>query len=131
MGELFHVVNDIERIGDHAENIMELAQARERDKVVISDAGLLEINEMYAPVRELLETALSSFDSRDANRATRAYALEQRVDEMDELLRQRHIDRLNKNLCTPESGMLFTDVATNLERVADHAINIITAADMD
>lgn len=131
VGELFHVVNDIERIGDHAENIMELAQARERDKVVISDAGLLEINEMYAPVRELLETALSSFDSRDANRATRAYALEQRVDEMDELLRQRHIDRLNKNLCTPESGMLFTDVATNLERVADHAINIITAADMD
>ena len=80
---------------------------------------------------ELLETALSSFDSRDANRATRAYALEQRVDEMDELLRQRHIDRLNKNLCTPESGMLFTDVATNLERVADHAINIIPAADMD
>lgn len=131
VGELFHVVNDIERIGDHAENIMELAQARERDKVVISDAGLLEINEMYAPVRELLETALSSFDSRDANRATRAYALEQRVDEMDELLRQRHIDRLNKNLCTPESGMLFTDVATNLERVADHAINIITAADLD
>ena len=131
VGELFHVVNDIERIGDHAENIMELAQARERDKVVISDAGLLEINEMYAPVRELLETALSSFDSRDANRATRAYALEQRVDEMDELLRQRHIDRLNKSLCTPESGMLFTDVATNLERVADHAINIITAADMD
>ena len=131
VGELFHVVNDIERIGDHAENIMELAQVRERDKVVISDAGLLEINEMYAPVRELLETALSSFDSRDANRATRAYALEQRVDEMDELLRQRHIDRLNKNLCTPESGMLFTDVATNLERVADHAINIITAADMD
>lgn len=131
VGELFHVVNDIERIGDHAENIMELAQARERNKVVISDAGLLEINEMYAPVRELLETALSSFDSRDANRATRAYALEQRVDEMDELLRQRHIDRLNKNLCTPESGMLFTDVATNLERVADHAINIITAADMD
>ncbi len=131
VGELFHVVNDIERIGDHAENIIEYAQARSVDKVVISDAALLELREMFSSVRELLDMAQVSFDTHDDNRPSRAYALEQRVDEMDELLRQRHIDRLTKNLCTPQSGMLFTDVVTNLERIADHTINIINAADMD
>lgn len=131
VGGLFHVVNDIERIGDHAENILEYAQARVTDKVLISDTAQLELRDMYGSVSEMLHMAEIAFDTHDDTRTARAYELEQRVDEMDELLRQRHIDRLNQNLCTPQSGMLFNDVVTNLERIADHAINVINTADMD
>lgn len=131
VGELFHVVNDIERIGDHAENIIEYAQNRATNKVQLSDAGQLELREMYANVHDLLNMATTAFDKHDDNRVVRAYALEARVDDMADLLHERHIERLTKDLCTPQAGMLFSDTVSNLERVADHAINIINAADMD
>ena len=131
VGELFHVVNDIERIGDHAENIIEYATNRATNKVQLSQAGQLVLREMYANVHDLLNMAITAFDKHDANRVVRAYALESRVDDMADLLHERHIERLTKDLCTPQAGMLFSDTVSNLERVADHAINIINAADMD
>ena len=131
VGELFHVVNDVERIGDHAENIIEYAMSRESGKFTLSDAAQLELHEMYASVHDLLNMALSAFDTHDENRIVRAYALEARVDDMADLLHDRHIERLTRGLCSPHSGMLFSDTVSNLERVADHAINIINSADMD
>lgn len=131
VGELFHVVNDVERIGDHAENIIEYAMSRESGKFTLSDAAQLELHEMYASVHDLLNMALNAFDTHDENRIVRAYALEARVDDMADLLHDRHIERLTRGLCSPHSGMLFSDTVSNLERVADHAINIINSADMD
>ena len=131
VGELFHVVNDIERIGDHAENILEYAMNRDTNKVQLSDAGQIELREMYANVHDLLSMAETAFDKHDDHRIVRAYALESRVDDMADLLHERHIDRLTRDLCTPQAGMLFSDTVSNLERVADHAINIINAADLD
>ena len=131
VGELFHVVNDIERIGDHAENIIEYALNRAANKVTLSEAGQIELREMYASVHDLLNIAVSAFDKHDPNRIVRAYALESRVDDMADLLHERHIERLTKDLCTPQGGMLFSDTVSNLERVADHAINIISSADLD
>ena len=131
VGELFHVVNDIERIGDHAENIIEYAINRAGNKVLLSEAGQIELREMYASVHDLLNIAVSAFDKHDANRVVRAYALESRVDDMADLLHERHIERLTKGQCTPQGGMLFSDTVSNLERVADHAINIISSADLD
>jgi len=131
VGELFHVVNDIERIGDHAENIIEYALNRAANKVTLSEAGQIELREMYASVHDLLNIAVSAFDKHDANRVVRAYALESRVDDMADLLHERHIERLTKGQCTPQGGMLFSDTVSNLERVADHAINIISSADLD
>lgn len=131
VGELFHVVNDVERIGDHAENIIEYAVSREAGKFALSEAALLELRDMYSSVHDLLNMALTSFDTHDENRIVRAYALEARVDDMADLLHDRHIERLTRGLCTPNSGMLFSDTVSNLERVADHAINIINSADMD
>ncbi|MGN1249476.1 MAG: Na/Pi cotransporter family protein [Candidatus Spyradocola sp.] len=131
VGELFHVVNDIERIGDHAENIIEYAMSRESGKFTLSDAAQLELREMFTSVHDLLNMALIAFDTHDENRIVRAYALEARVDDMADLLHDRHIERLTRGLCTPNSGMLFSDTVSNLERVADHAINIINSADMD
>ena len=131
VGELFHVVNDIERIGDHAENIIEYASIRMANKVTLTDAGQLELREMYSNVHDLLNMATTAFDKHDTNRIVRAYALESRVDDMADLLHERHIERLTKDLCTPQAGMLFSDTVSNLERVADHAINIISSADLD
>ena len=131
LAALFHVVNDVERIGDHAENIIEYAVSRETGKFTLSDAAQLELREMYASVHDLLNMALSAFDTHDENRIVRAYALEARVDDMADLLHDRHIERLTRGLCSPHSGMLFSDTVSNLERVADHAINIINSADMD
>ena len=131
VGELFHVVNDIERIGDHAENIIEYAMSRESGKFTLSDAAQLELREMFTSVHDLLNMALIAFDTHDENRIVRAYALEARVDDMADLLHDRHIERLTRGLCSPNAGMLFSDTVSNLERVADHAINIINSADMD
>lgn len=131
VGELFHVVNDIERIGDHAENIFEYATSLSSAKTTLSDAAQIELREMFSSVHDLLNLAKTAFNSHDENRVIRAYALESRVDDMADLLHERHIDRLTKNLCSPQSGMLFSDTVSNLERVADHAINIINSADMD
>ena len=131
VGELFHVVNDIERIGDHAENIIEYAISRESGKFTLSDAAQLELREMFTSVHDLLNMALIAFDTHDENRIVRAYALEARVDDMADLLHDRHIERLTRGLCSPNAGMLFSDTVSNLERVADHAINIINSADMD
>ncbi len=129
VGSLHHVVNDIERIGDHAENILEYAQKREDDKVSVSDAALSELGQMYSYVKGILDMAQGGFDSSDQTRVARAYAMEAKVDEMQELLTDRHIERLNRNQCTPMAGMLFTNIIINLERVADHAINIVVIED--
>ncbi len=131
VGALFHAVNDVERIGDHSENLLEYAQVRTGEKVPISDAALAELQEMFDGVQELLDMTETAFDHRDDTRSAKAYAIEQRVDDLADVLQERHIERLNQGLCTPRSGALFSDTITNLERVADHAINIINASVKD
>lgn len=122
---LYHTVSDIERVGDHAENILERAQMRETHKVPISGAAKDELAQMYGYVKELLSMAQESFDVEDGAMKKRAAELEDKVDGLEDELRLRHLERLDMGQCTSESGLLFTDVIMNLERVADHAVNII------
>lgn len=124
VGSLYHVINDIERIGDHAENMAEFAQARIRDGIPFSEQGISELEDMWGRVLQLLTLSRDIFHTRTREHLADALELEDEIDDMEKELQQSHIDRLSKGLCTPRSGMLFSDILSNLERVADHATNI-------
>lgn len=121
---LFHVVADAERVGDHGENVAELAVYSREKQLTFSEKAVAEL-------RTLAETALSAYDlaleawlHSDAEKARRVFELERQVDALEKAARAGHIERLNQGECHPTSGIVFLDVASNLERVADHAAGI-------
>ncbi|MEG2571148.1 MAG: PhoU domain-containing protein, partial [Clostridia bacterium] len=95
------------------------------------DESVAEIREMYTYVREILDLSLKAFRTRDKALLAGINPLEQKIDEMERVLNDRHIERLTNNLCNLRSGMIFTDLASNLERVADHATNIAYSIDSE
>ncbi|MGL4345980.1 MAG: Na/Pi cotransporter family protein, partial [Cellulosilyticaceae bacterium] len=121
---LFHSVTDIERVGDHAENIVELAENLIRDEVSFSDIAKQELNEMATVALQCLEVAIQACEFDDRTLAKQSIPIEQTVDKMEETLRVRHIKRLADNKCTPLAGVVFLDVISNLERISDHASNV-------
>ncbi|MBR3305962.1 MAG: Na/Pi cotransporter family protein [Lachnospiraceae bacterium] len=125
LGDLFHVANDIERIGDHAENIADLAVRRKESGADFSPQAQKELAEMLEMVNRMLERSLKVIlGSGNLEVMKELYQMENEVDEKERQLQQNHIDRLTKGECTPEAGMIFSDVCAALERVADHALNI-------
>lgn len=124
VGGLFHVVNDIERIGDHAENVVEYAQYLIEHDLAMSDKAIGDLNEMKDKVIALLDDSLMAMKNQDRDLARTVKEQENDVDNLEETLRENHIERLNQQLCTPGSGVVFLDLINNLERAADHANNI-------
>ena len=127
LGGLFHVVNDIERIGDHAENMAEAARERIDSGVKLSDKAIRQMNDMMKSVQTLLEYALDMFTNGNQEHMREILELEDAIDELEKKLQRSHIKRLTKNKCTPEAGMIFADAVSGLERVADHGTNIAFA----
>lgn len=127
IGALFHVVNDIERIGDHAENIADAAVQREKTGVGFSKAAQRELGEMMDMVNTLLRFSFEMFVKSKEEHMEDIRNLEEAIDEKEKELQQRHIERLSNNECTPEAGAMFSDIVSGLERVADHATNIAFA----
>jgi len=125
MNALLNFVNDIERIGDHAENIVELAEEKMENRLPFSEQADRDIDEIYSAVMEAVEGAMSLLENPDDEALARStVAAEERIDDLEALLRERHIDRLNRGLCYPESGVVFLDLLSNLERVGDHSSSI-------
>ena len=127
VGGLFHVVNDIERIGDHAENIVDAAVQREKTGVAFSKAAQRELGEMIDMVNTVLRFSFEMFVKSTEEHVEDIRNLEEAIDEKEKELQQRHIERLSNNECTPEAGAMFSDIVSGLERVADHATNIAFA----
>ncbi len=127
LGALFHVVNDIERIGDHAENVADAARQRKEQGLVFSKEAQREMGEMLDMVNNLIQYSIAMFVRSDESHMQDIIALEDKIDEKERALQQMHVDRLTKGECTPEAGMVFSDVVSGLERVADHATNIAFA----
>lgn len=127
LGALFHVVNDIERIGDHAENIAEAAQRRIEKGVSFTKTAQKELGEMMDMVNTILRFSFEMFVNNTAEHQEDICHLEEAIDEKEKELQQKHIERLSNNECTPEAGALFSEIVSGLERVADHATNIAFA----
>lgn len=120
----FHVITDIERIGDHAENIAELALQRSVKKLDYSDEALKELRSVYADTIKSLDTAIEAYENRDVDRAESVYNIEIRIDSQQKEYRNNHIARLNQGKCSAYEGAIFMDLLSNFERIGDHATNI-------
>lgn len=124
IGGLFHVVSDIERIGDHAENIADAAVKSAEENLEFTKKGQKEIQEMHEKTMEILEKSMEMFTTLDRKNLPDILELEDNIDNMERQLQQNHVKRMAKGKCSPMTGILFTDLVTGLERVADHATNI-------
>ncbi len=121
---LFNIVNNIERIGDHSENIAELSQAVIEERLEFSSEAIAEFDNIFDKSHRAFTTALESFENNDYDLAKETLKLEEEVDALEEKYRANHIDRLNKFQCSPSAGVIFLDLLSNLERVSDHSTNI-------
>ena len=121
---LFHTVSDIERVGDHADNVAELAEAAIKDGLVFSDVARGEIEEMAAVTEQSFRYALEAIETNSIQSAEKVIEAEKKVNETEKRLRDRHIKRLTEERCTSLAGITFLDLVSNLERVSDHAANI-------
>ena len=127
LGALFHVVNDIERIGDHAENVADAARQRKEEGISISKEAQKELGDMLEMVNKIIRYAVEMFAKSDETHMQEIITLEDQVDEKERELQKKHVERLTKGECSPEAGMIFSDIVSGLERVADHATNIAFA----
>ncbi len=121
---MFYTISDIERIGDHCENIVELAQMMIDDKIEFSKKGSADLDEITQETITAVTLALEARRTGSRKTAYQVETVENNVDKMEEEFREKHIARLSKGKCTPENGVIFLDIMNNLERVADHANNI-------
>lgn len=124
IGGLFHVVSDIERIGDHAENIADAAVKSHEENMKFTKKGEREIREMHEKTMQILQESMEMFTTLDKKNLPDILELENCIDSMERELQQNHVRRMAKGKCLPMTGILFTDLVTGLERVADHATNI-------
>ena len=127
IGALFHIVNDIERIGDHAENVADAARQRKATGVGFSKEAQHELGQMLDMVNTIIRFSVEMFSTGSDERAEDVANLEDAIDDKEREIQKSHIERMTKNLCTPEASMIFSDVVSGLERVADHATNIAFA----
>ena len=127
IGALFHVVNDIERIGDHAVNVADNARTRKVKELSFSKEAQFEMGKMMDKVNTIIRYSIEMFAEGKYEHMTAISVLEDEIDHLERELQQAHIDRLTRGECTPDAGMLYSDIVSGLERVADHAVNIAFA----
>ncbi|MDI6601604.1 MAG: PhoU domain-containing protein [Thermoanaerobacteraceae bacterium] len=125
---MFHIVNDVERIGDHADNIAELAQYSIDNRLKYSNAAISELRGMTNIAYEAVEEAISVMTKPREDFYKSVLDLEKEIDRMEKVLRDNHIMRLNKGECEPSSGVVYLDLLSNLERIGDHSANIVHMA---
>jgi len=125
---LFNTINDIERVGDHAENLAELAQFKLDGNLIFSESAIEELREIAGLTIEAYESALTAMKELNERLIEEVLEKEKAVDKLEKRFRANHIGRLNAHQCVPSAGVIFLDIISNLERISDHAANIALAA---
>ena len=120
----FHVINDIERIGDHAENIVELAIEKNETKVNIKGEAKEELINMYSKTLEAITLAVNAYSKNDISEARKMSDVENAIDKYKKDIRENNIKRLNNKTCESNGSAIFLDLISNLERIGDHSNNI-------
>jgi phosphate:Na+ symporter len=121
---LTHAINDIERVGDHANNLVELAERKQQERLPFSEAALEELKEMSQTTNLAYETALATLMDDNKELVQKVRDLESKTDVLQKRFETNHVKRLEKKVCHPVSGIIFVEILRNLERVADHSNNI-------
>lgn len=127
-GNLYHIVTDLERIGDHAENVLDYAKQMKENKQKFSDKALRDLRELSQAVDKIFNLACQHFAQPSEELYREIYDLEARVDKMVEKMRARNVKRLGKMKCEATQGLYYSEILVDLERVSDHALNIAEAA---
>jgi len=121
---LMNTINDIERVGDHADNIGELVLYKIDNKVNFSEQAIEEIKTMFDNTMAVYKTTLKALKTINSEDCDKVIEIDDEIDKMYKILRKNHIERLNNYICEPSAGIIFLDIIGNLERIGDHSSNI-------
>lgn len=124
VNNLFYSVSDIERVGDHAENLAEQAEYKVKHNLDFSDTGMTDLKDISDSVVKSFHYAIDARQTGNMDSVRKVSQYEDEVDNLEEELREKHIERLSSGKCEPSSGVVFLDIISNLERISDHAYNL-------
>jgi len=119
-----HCVNDIERIGDHSENIKEFAERKIEEEFFFTDEAVKELKLMWSELNKMMIEAKEVLEKDDRKLAENILRREERINDFQKKFKQAHVDRLNRGVCDIKSGIVFIDFVDNLEKIGDHLTNI-------
>jgi len=124
---LLHTVNDLERIGDHAINIVEIAERKMDQKLSFSDVALVDAEELRNEIEQMLDYIIAALENNDIEAAKSALGNEDNLNRMQIDFRRSHVERMTGGLCSPQAGLIFIDLVDNVEKTGDHLTNIAQA----
>ena len=124
---LLHTVNDLERIGDHAINIVEIAGRKMDQKLTWSDSALAEADTLRKEIDEMCSLIIAALEDNDIKAAQAALQNERNLNRMQIEFRRSHVERMSNGICTPNAGLIFIDLVDNVEKTGDHLTNIAQA----
>ena len=125
MAGLMHIVNDIERVADHANNLAQFAESALSENINFSDIAADELNTYYLKVENQFARSVEALRTDDRNQAREVIRVEKEIDDIETQLRKAHLKRLNAGACSPFTGIVYVEMLNNLERIGDHAVNIV------
>lgn len=127
LGSYFHVVSDLERVGDYSENIMEYAYRLRKEELNFSEEAVKELTNVMETLNKLFEVSMEAFDKRDVARLEEVAELEDKIDLLTGNLEEKHIERVKYGRCAAQIGSVYLQTVSNLERVGDHVNNVATS----
>jgi len=124
---LIHAINDVERIGDHAENLRDLAEQKIDSKLTFSSMATEELRKMYDDINRMISCAINALEIKNINEAKLVLEQECEINTLRDRLKENHVKRLEEGQCNVLSGVIFLDTISNLEKIGDHLTNVAQA----